>query len=284
MKTHNAIVKDLYAFLRGELSEQEVKAIESHLASCSRCADELKSLKQTTDLMSGMVRPSERRPEMYWQQFATRLERRIEQDQTQEDESRSFVSKLLETLTEHRKPFGIGFASALTLMMIVFGVWSVWLKTPASGPFDPQTVARPGANTTDFQNVSLDARVGDYLEQSRVLLIGLMNADTKSPEGSQPQFVRKREISRLLVRESEDLTSRLNDPSQRRLKELVSDLQMILIQIANLEANHNTPGVEIVKGGIQHKDILFKINLEEIQRTTRLTPTGESGESVKPTI
>jgi hypothetical protein len=241
-------------------------------------------LRQTTELMSGMARPSERRPEMYRQQFGGRLERRIEQDKTQEDDGRSFVSKLLETFTEHRKPFGIGFASALTLMMIAFGVWSVWFKTPALGPFDPQTVSRQGIGPADFQNVSLDSRVGDYLEQSRVLLIGLMNSDTKSFGGSKPQFVREREISRLLVRESEDLTTKLNDPSQRRLKELVSDLQVILIQIANLEVSHNTPGVEIVKGGIEHKDILFKINLEEIQRMTRLAPAKESGESVKPTI
>lgn len=284
MNTHEAIVNDLYGFLRGELSEQEVKAIESHLTSCSRCADELKSIKQTTELLSGMVRPSDLRPEMYWQQFSSKLERSIEQGAAQDEKSRSFVSKFLAAFTEHRKPFGIGFASALTLMMIAFGVWSVWFKTPASGPFDPQTASRQGTKTTDLQNISLDSRVGDYLEQSRVLIIGLMNTDTKPPDGSKSLFVREREISRSLARESEDLSSKLNDPSQRRLKELVSDLQVILVQIANLEANHNTSGIEIVKGGIEHRDILFKINLEEIQRTTRLVPARESGESVKPTI
>ena len=120
-----------------------------------------------------------------------------------------------------------------------------------------------------MQKAALESQAQDYLEQSKILLIGLMNTDTKSLRTSGPLLQREQEISRMLVSKSRDLTSKLNDPSQRRLRELISDLQLILVQIANLGTQHDVPGVEIIKGGIEHNDILFKINLEEIHRTSK---------------
>jgi hypothetical protein len=115
----------------------------------------------------------------------------------------------------------------------------------------------------------MEVRAADYLEQSKVLLIGIMNTDTKSLVGSKSLLRRQREISRTLVSESQEISSGLTDPSQQRLRELVSDLGLILVQIANLETDHGVQGVEIVKGGVERNGILFKINLEEMQRAAQ---------------
>ena len=283
MKSHRLIRKHLYEYLRGELPEEERRDTETHLAGCLRCRTELDSIRVPASFLDQHAqRPSEQRGGLYWQQFAVKVERRIEAER-EEESAPSIVRQLLDALAIHRKPFGIGFASAMMIMMIAFGVWSVWLKAPLEQRLAEEQIS--GSTTTDgsatVQKVSVESRAQDYLEQSKILLIGLMNTDSKNLSSSGPMLRREREVSRQLVSESAVLTSSLNDPSQRRLKELISDLQLILVQIANLGTERDLPGVEIIKGGIDHNDIIFKINLEQIHRTTK--SAGKPGETVKPT-
>lgn len=272
MNTHNAVKSKLYEFLRNELSEADRRNVETHLASCTRCAEELAALRRATAMLDQHVqKPSDRRSGMYWQMFADKVEARLEEE-SNDTATSSILRKLLDALLVNRMPFGVGFASALTLVMLVFGIWSLWLRNPASLPVEQSTRQEVTSNGAGYEKAALDLRAQDYLEQSKVLLIGLMNTDITKAGASRPLFQREREISRKLVSESGDLTSKLNDPSQRRLKELISDLQLILVQIANLEARGDVQGLEIIKGGIRHNDVLFKINLEEIQRTTQSAP------------
>jgi hypothetical protein len=118
----------------------------------------------------------------------------------------------------------------------------------------------------------MELRADNYLEQSKMLLIGIMNTEAKSLVESKSTFEHQRAMSRVLVRESQEISSGLTDPSQQQLRDLVSDLGLILIQIANLESKHGVEGVEIVKGGVERNGILFKINLEEIQRASQPSP------------
>ena len=285
MRSHRSVRLNLFEYLRGELSDQDRRGVEAHLRSCDQCSAELNSMRKTSKLLdqSGQ-RPSERRNDLYWQHFSAKVERRID-EQSRAASAPSFVERLLDSFTEYRKPFGIGFASALTLMLIAFGIWSLWLRGPSNVRLDAE--AYPGESTrppsVSIQKASLDARTQDYLEQSKVLLIGLLNTDSKSLDGSRPLLQREREVSRKLVHESQVLAAALNDPSDRRLRELVSDLQLILVQIANLSAEQSLPGVEIVKSGIEHNDILFKINLEEIHRLTQSSKSNNVQSPVKPT-
>jgi hypothetical protein len=284
MKSHRFVKNSLYEYHRGELAEQDRRDVEAHLAGCADCRSEFEAVRDSTLLLDRYgKRPSEQRGELYWQQFAIKVDRRIETEH-EEEAAPSIVRQLLDSFVLHRKPFGIGFASALTLMMIAFGVWNVWFKeSPSQQTLSGLTAQESsGVQPAGVRNISVETRAQDYLEQSKVLLIGLMNSDPKSLSSSAPVLQREREISRKLVSESVFLTSSLNDPSQRRLKELVSDLQLILVQIANLGTERDVPGVEIIKGGIEHKDIIFKINLEEIHRTT--TSAGKAGGTAKKTI
>ncbi|HEY6953059.1 MAG TPA: zf-HC2 domain-containing protein [Bacteroidota bacterium] len=285
MKSHRAIQQQLYEFIHGELPEAERLAVEEHVAGCSRCAEELDTLREALAHLQALPgRPSEFRNELYWQQFAAKVERRIERAE-EEDAAPSAIRQLLDAFVEHRKPFGVGFASALTLLMIGFGIWSYWIRNPERQQSTAGEVARQESSVVSgVQKVSVDSRAEDYLEQSKVLLIGIMNSDPSAKDQSLSISAREKELSRKLVSESEHLTSSLNDPSQRRLKELIGDLKLILVQIANQASEHNGQGIEIVRNGIEHNDILFKINLEEIQRTSHTAKTGGPNTQVKPTI
>lgn len=285
MKTHRTIQKDLYGYLRDELSAEDRRTIETHVKSCAACAGELQSMRGTVDLLTQKARrPSEYRSELYWQQFAENVERSI-QSESLEEEPQSFVGRLLNVLVENRKPFSFGFASALSLTVLAFAVWGLWVKAPA-----PDQVAldsdghRSNGLQASIQKTAMEVRAADYLEQSKVLLIGIMNTDAKSLVGSKSLLRRQREISRTLVSESQEISSGLTDPSQQRLRELVSDLGLILVQIANLETEHGVQGVEIVKGGVERNGILFKINLEEMQRAAQPSRNKGDGKQAKSNI
>jgi hypothetical protein len=285
MRTHRAIQKNLYGYLRDEVSAEDRQAIGRHVNSCAACRKELQSMRETMDLLTQKVRrPSENRNELYWQRFTENVERRIQVELT-EGEPQSFVGRLLDLLVENRKPFSVGFASALSAIVLALAIWSLWTK----GPMPDQAAsdsADAGASglRANMQKTALEMRAENYLEQSKILLIGIMNTDTKSLVETQSFLKRQQAISRTLVRESQEISLGLTDPSQQRLRELVSDLELILLQIANLESRHGIQGVEIVKGGVERNGILFKINFEEIQRATQSARDKGSEKKAKSTI
>jgi len=270
MRTHRTVQKNLYALLRDELSAKDRQAIEKHMTSCARCGRELQSMREAMDLFGQKLRkPSEYRNELYWQLFAEKVEGRIRLEST-EAEPQSFVGRLVDLLVENQKPFSFGFVSALSLGVVALAVWSLWIKTPKLDHVASHSGSAGAIGLhVNAQETAVEMRAGDYLEQSKILLIGIMNTDTKSLVESKSFLDRQREISRILVRESQEISSGLTDPSQQRLRELVGDLGLILIQIANLESTHCIQGVDIVKDGVERNGILFKVNLEEIRRATQ---------------
>jgi hypothetical protein len=65
--------------------------------------------------------------------------------------------------------------------------------------------------------------------------------------------------------------------ADRRLERLLSDLEIILIQIANLEPDAGGSAIEVIRAGVEDGDILFKIRLNEARR-----PPEKSGAGLVP--
>lgn len=69
----------MMAYLDNELSDEQLKAFEAHLASCPKCTQELeefKKLKQITDGVE-LVEPEDRLWQQYWGGVYNRIERGI---------------------------------------------------------------------------------------------------------------------------------------------------------------------------------------------------------------
>ena len=82
-------------------------------------------------------------------------------------------------------------------------------------------------------------------------------------------LTRHQKVSRELIEQGNILTVALNKPDQQLLRQLVQDLQIILLQLANVEVRPGVPAIELVKKGVNEKSILLKINLEEMRAATR---------------
>ncbi|MCB0306602.1 MAG: hypothetical protein KDI38_22765, partial [Calditrichaeota bacterium] len=79
-------------------------------------------------------------------------------------------------------------------------------------------------------------------------------------------LTRFRQASQNLIAEAGYLKPALQQTRQQRLGKLVNDLELLLIQIANLEAENDLSAIEVIKSGMDERGILLKINLEEMRQ------------------
>ena len=109
-------------------------------------------------------------------------------------------------------------------------------------------------------------RTQNYFDRSKLILLAIVNFD---PETEDPYVLNlpvQQRVSRELVQEASYLKAKLADSGERRLQNLVVDLEVILLQIANLESENDLESIEFVKKGADSRGILLKIRLMDIRR------------------
>lgn len=259
--------------LYDELGPEEKQHFTAHLQECSGCTAEYQKLRATLKLMD---RREREQPEAeFWETFRDKLAGRIEK----ESEAATAPKKKpnIRELPNFFAPqwvYRLSAAAAILLIGIFIGKF---LLNPTPQP--PVPVA--GSERPGILQTALETRTQNYLERSKVLLLGISNLDPQLIESNTVDFSRYQRISRGLVQEAGYLKTALHEePRQRRLRELVNDLEVILLQIANLEAENNISGIEMVQSGIDRRGLMLKINLEEIRRSEQ-TPAQikKNGES-----
>ncbi len=234
--------------LYGELDPEAQKKFTQHLESCSSCAGEFSKLQQTLSIMDERVRiePETSDSERFWETLRPKLE-------------------------PERQPTLI-FRPAFRVPAWSYAVAAVLLV--AVGIFIGRrysSVTEPAAPAASVATSTVPAAVSDsttrqalaYLERSRNLLLGVTNLDEQS--AGSFDLASSRQASRKLIEQGNVLTVALNRPSQQLMRQLVQDLQIILLQLANIEVRPGVPAIELVKKGVDQKSILLKINLEEMR-------------------
>jgi hypothetical protein len=85
-------------------------------------------------------------------------------------------------------------------------------------------------------------------------------------------------MSRGLAAEAPALRKALDERGEKRLRALVADLEVILMQIANLESGQDLEGVELIKQGVDRKGLFLKIDVGRMGRESRASvrPSGET--------
>ena len=261
--------KELFAqSLYHELDAPTQKALGDHLASCATCKQEYDEMQQT---LSIMVKRTRIEPdETEWNSFWQRLNRTIE-------EERQHVGSphLTRWRPASMPAWAYGIAAMLLVAIGMYAGRTFFNDRPVT---NIQPSEQPTANVTVPSASTLDSTAQEtlaYLERSRNLLIGLTNIDETHQATIDLRGHQK--ISRQLVDQGSILAVSLNKPDQQRTRQLIEDLQIILMQLANTELTPGVPVVELVKKGVSEKSILLKINLEAMRATehqpSKETPT-----------
>ncbi len=231
--------------LYGELDSSNQEAFDAHLKECGRCRELHSAMQKTLQTMDRRER-LEPSPE-YWEQYDESLKKRLA------EAAEVMKPKVVQWQPLRRIPrWALKAAAAFILVGVGVLIGRYYQST---------TVIVDGP----VQRVSMDPETKRFLERSQILLIGIVNLEPEE-DGSYPtDLAVQKKVSRDLIQEASVIKANLKGPDKRRLNELVSDLELILLQIANLEAENDQPEIELVKSGVDRKGVLFKINLEQMR-------------------
>ena len=247
-----ADMRDLLAdALLGGLDSSQKAVFESHIAGCESCAREFERLGALMTLLREYQRPEP--DDGYWRHWEEKLESRLD-------------SIAAEDRPERRLGGWIGLvhrvwmpaaAAAVLIGAIALG----WHITSDSGRQGHTAAVSPSPSPAHI-SVVIEAR--RYLDRSKLVLLGMRTFDPAEADEFRPSFARESEISRQLIRESASLKEQLASTNQVRLCGLVNDLDVVLLQIANLGRDYDERDLELIQLCIERKALLFKINLEDM--------------------
>jgi hypothetical protein len=106
-----------------------------------------------------------------------------------------------------------------------------------------------------------------YVRKTKMILVGITNMKA---DGEDVDISSEQERSKALLQQARYLKSQ---PIDDRSAKLIDELQMILTELANMKDQGNAPNVEILRSGVHHENLLFKIRMEE-QKYARAEKTG----------
>lgn len=246
----------LTAKVFGDLNLAAERELNVHLSGCNQCRNFLTEMADVLGKLGAPQRPA--MAEHFWEGYWHRLTRRLEKEERAVPDS--ILVRWREWLREKwmAQPLMIPFARtagvlALLICGIIVGHYWWPQNNNISGPI---TAVNPPALSV------AQTRAEQWLERSKILLIGIVNEEVSVE--SKPDFSHQRLVSRNLLTEAQTLNRELNPVVDRQFLQLMNQLELILLQIANLEAEHDLSSVELVRDGIARDGLLLKINIAEL--------------------
>lgn len=234
--------------LYDELVPEARETFRAHLQSCVKCRKAFRKMKRAMGVMNQRVRVQP--DQVFWDGYWGRLEKRMQQEK-----------RVVAPKWTH-------WAYRVAAVIVLIGI-GVILGRFNRMPQETITNVRP--TVPPVVQAKLEQRTQDFLGRSEVLLLGLVNFNAESDDAEAVDITKQKELSKDLIQEASYLKKELSDTNDGRLEKLVGDLELILMQIANLEEKEDLPEIELVKNGVDRKGLLLKINLEQMR-------TGKSSE------
>jgi len=284
--------QDMIDALYGELSHDDMREFETHIASCATCAALYHELRATGAVMHDRER---RDPgEKFWNEYYARLEARLERELRGSD--------VVPVRARRRLYLSWGYRMAAAVAVLAAGVWIGHsgldrervvnpgtqmvrhADTTAAGavtgdagiastlghadrsPIDGPAPAGPSGDADRrVQLASADVRARDYIDRSQVLLLELVNAAPDTTRAGRGDYRLQQTRARALVSEASALRDDLPGGDNRRLRELVTELQLVLREIANIETRNDVQAVEIIRNRVSREGVLMKIDVEQMR-------------------
>lgn len=237
-----------------DLDKNEQAWFDNHKEECDDCAAMHESMKSTLRVMESheRVEPEPGFWENYWDNLAPQLSVPA-QKKKERPSGRQWLSALLQPA------WPVQLAGGLAMMIIGILIGRTYFS-PTAEPPQQMSLTPPIESTA----LTVNQRADRYLERSKLLLMGVVNYDEGKDDLFALDFDRQRQMSQELVQEANLLKYELNERDQQYMRQLVGDLEMILLQIANLESEYDLPDVELVKNAVQSQGVFLRINLEQM--------------------
>lgn len=254
----------------GDLEKDSEAQVATHVDECASCTDYLRETRESIALVTAVSVPQ--RDDAYWDSFYDRIVDRInEEDAAPVARRKAGIDweRVRDIILPRQPAMQLAYGVALLVIGLFLGraIFQTdandLIPEVAQSPQISPEATSPG-DTPAVELASLDARSDRFLDRSKVLLLGIVNMDTDDGSGGY-NMDKSRLVARQLVKESVPLRRELEVADQRRLMKLMDDLEVILLQIANLEESADIPAIEMVKDGVDQRGVLLKINVTEMR-------------------
>jgi len=242
-----------------ELHADARSTFENHLIECSECSSAYGQMTQTLKLMSKriQIKPDEQYMAHYWDNLKLKIDKDGEESSVASSARKVFPFRPLPA-------WAYGIAAMLLLALGVYlgkTLFTAKIEEHPQPSYSTNTEVKKDTNLVSGK--AIDSEVNEYLDRSRTVLLGVINASADDP--SSENFERQQKASRQLIRQAVYLKASLKAPDQEQVRQLISDLEVVLMQLANYSNDSGVPLIELVKQGVDKKSILLKINLEQIR-------------------
>jgi len=248
----------------GEMDTEKQKFFAQHLSVCEKCQTRFEEIEAVLQFTGQRVRPE---PEQeFWDTYEQQLARRIEKEEASRLGCESSIEK-------RKRQFSIipkwAYQAAAAVALIIIGVFLGRALFSPRVPGVQHAMKQPDPATQLQPAATLVHRSQDYIERSKLILLALVNFDSSEEDPYALDLPYQKQISKELVKEAGFLKEELAKSDQERLENLISSLEVILLQIANLESENDLDAIELVRDSIDNRGILMEINLSDIRLSTK---------------
>jgi len=244
-----------------ELNDQDREAFNVHIKECPKCAAEYKAMKLSLEVLKHREK---KEPTLeYWKELSSKIELKISEEERKRKPQSKGIDHLIDWYELVPKwSYQLAAAVILVLIGVLIGKYIFHPKEITQSPIS----RTPPNYQFNIKNAAVEDRAYNYLERSKILLLGIVNMDTDVDQSSVIDYSKQKQVARTLIQEAAFIQDDLSAVNNQRLRKLVSDLEVILLQIANLELDDDLPAVDMIRLGVEKKSIFLKINLAEMQR------------------
>ncbi|MEX0619667.1 MAG: hypothetical protein WDZ76_14640 [Pseudohongiellaceae bacterium] len=244
----NALADSLYE----RLSEADQSAVDEHFSGCSTCRELFDELTDSTLRLrkvteEGAVLATEATANAQLDNLWVKLEPDL--DRVDAQRFRRLAGN------SFRRFAGAGLAVAASVILFIAVAYQ-----PGSRENQPAPIISPVAQTqeaTEFLN---------YLGRAQTVLLVLANTD-RADSSAIPL---DRRYVELMAVEANLLNASMQNQLSASQRELLRDVQYLLLQFANFEDEDLVEGLEILQLYLQDNTVLFRINLAEIKEQAQV--------------
>ncbi len=274
MKCHEVEII-ISAHLDGEVTASEWREAEVHIQTCTHCAQTLALFRNSTAFIrehATELEPSTR----VWFDIARQLEA-----QPKQAWRKKIMARLLDLLDNYLfhpstsiRYVQVASAAAAIVLAAVFLLQKGFEKpmltlltetvTPSqlpsaipSGDFAKQQDKR------QFAQALLLDEVKNYFEQAGVLLLEVKHLEPELDRERLPQI---RRASQNLLEETLLLKKDLEQADLGILSQVVEQLEIVLLDLANLKEKTENEEVELLQATIVKQDLLIKIEIIDLKK------------------
>jgi hypothetical protein len=233
--------------LENQLADEQKLYFYDHLKNCPACAQEFDDLKTVFQQTANTSPPQ---PEQhFWDQYWLNLQYKLDKPK----KSSALFSWMNYFSIERYLKFGLATAAVLILSIGLY-----------FGELRFRIVDEDAAQ--DIQQTAQS-----YFERSKILLTSFANLEPDSRR--IPNFELQKALSQKLINQSADLRNELDPSAEKRMLSLMDDLEVVLLQIANMDSTYDMNTLELIQYSVEQKSILFKLNLQDVSDIKKETNT-----------